>query len=71
MTDPTGVVLARDDGKPLPTGVPILDYGVTLTRDGYSVVVLDGLGPDDMRREIAEICALLGAPIRNQRTEDD
>lgn len=41
MTDLAGVVLARDDDKPLPTGVPILDHGVTLTRDGYSVAVLD------------------------------
>lgn len=30
-----------DDVRRLPTGVPILDHGVTLTRDGYSVVVLD------------------------------
>lgn len=29
------------DRSELPAGVPILDHGVTLTRDGYSVVVLD------------------------------
>lgn len=56
----------------LPIGVPILDHGVTLTRDGYSVVVLDALGPDDVQREIADICALIATGQRQQqRTEDE
>lgn len=46
---------------PEPTGhlVPILDHGVTLDRGDHVIVVLDGLGPDEVEREIQDICALL------------
>lgn len=54
------------DRSDLPIGVPILDHGVTLLRDGYSVVLLDALGPDDVQREIGYICALLAQGQRQQ-----
>lgn len=40
--------------------VPILDHGVTIDRGDHVIVVLDALGPDEVQREIADICAMLG-----------
>lgn len=42
--------------------VPILDHGVTLDRGDHVIVLLDALGPDDVQREIEEICAMLAKP---------
>lgn len=50
--------------------VPILDEGVTIDRGDHVIVVLDALGPDDIQREIADICALL-AQGQQQRAEDE
>lgn len=51
--------------------VPILDQGVTLDRgDGTLIVLLDGLGPDDVQREIDAICAMLAGGERERREEE-
>ena len=53
--------------------IPILDEGVTLDRGDHVIVVLDGLGPDDVQREIGEICALLAqsGAIQPQRAQEE
>lgn len=52
----------------LPTGVPILDHGITIPRNGYSVVLLDAKAvPAEQQRALDEIAALFGR--RDQRTE--
>jgi len=53
--------------------VPILDEGVTLDRGDHVVVLLDGLGPDDVQQEISSIVALLAqsGTIKPQRAEDE
>lgn len=57
-----------DHDRPLPIGVPILDHGVTIDRGDHAIVVLEALGPDDVQREITDICALL-AQGQRQWTE--
>lgn len=49
--------------------VPILDEGVTLDRGDHVIVVLDGMGDDETKRQINAICGLLGIPARDERQE--
>ena len=51
--------------------VPILDEGVTIDRGDHVIVVLDGMGDDETKRQINAICDLLGIPARVERTEEE
>ena len=51
--------------------VPILDEGVTIDRGDHVIVVLDGMGDDETKRQINAILDLLGIPARVERTEEE